>query len=183
MEDKIDFNLLNNKAIITPSSYNGYFDYYYTYTDEYNNEILIMGNKVDGFIRIDSPPKPIFHKTYREYYPSGYLSVKGIIVWGSYTRINTLVCYDEQGNQVFEIDENAKFGEFDYEKLLTFLHLNEHINLETGENRERLVIGYDETKKHWFASITNIFYMITEYILDGETGKVIDKKEYQGGRM
>lgn len=89
--------------------------------------------------------------------------------------------FDESGQLIKTVDEDEKFGKFGYNELLLFLHQQGHINLETGENRERTTFGYNIETGRWWARTIDSGYWVTRYIIDGETGEVISKEERQEG--
>ena len=89
--------------------------------------------------------------------------------------------YDENGELTQVIDEDKKFGKFGYNELLLFLDQQGHINLETGENRENTQFAYNVENKQWGVRTMNDRYWVTVYVIDGETGEIINKKESQGG--
>lgn len=184
MEDKLDLALLDKFAKKSPKEDEQGIYYEYDWTLSENDTITWwFGNTREGFIMWQTPPSPAFFKIYKEYYPNGYLKLKGKRMGGDYTLIGEWEYYNENGELVHTWNEDEKFDAFGYNELLLFLHQQKHINTETGENRERVDFGYDVEKKQWWVETTSSRYWITKYIIDGKTGEVIDKKEFQGGQM
>jgi len=184
MEDRIDFFLLEQNAIKKPMDAIGKDVFYkWFYMTNEGIEIKIYGSKIDGFVQLQTPPKPAFFYIYKEYYPNGYLKLKGKRMGGGATMVGEWEYYDENGHLTSKKNEDEKFGKFGYNELLLFLHQKEYINLETGDNREKVDFRYDVETKQWEIYIINDFHWITEYIIDGETGEILDMKEFQGGKM
>jgi hypothetical protein len=180
--DKLDFTLLeqNAKKSQQKDAKGIYFEYDWKFTEN-GIETRVCGNKREGFVMWQTSPKPAFFKILKTYYPNGYLKKKGKCMGGGYTMVGVWEYYDESGQLTSKVDEDEKFGKFDYNELLLFLHQKDHLNIETGENRENVSFNYDKNIKQWWVEATSSTFWITEYIIDGETGVIIDKKEYQGG--
>ena len=180
MNDKLDFNLLDKYAEKSPMDSSGKdFEYFWLFEDN-GSETTISGNKRQGFALWQTPPPPAFFKIYKEYYPNGYLKVKGKRMGGGATMIGEWEYYDETGKLTAVKNEDEKFGKFGYNELLLFLHQQGHIDIETGKNRGNENFVYSAENKRWGVSISGPELWITEYVLDGETGVIIHKKEYQG---
>ena len=178
--DKLDFELLEEKAQKHTVAGQNYFEYDWTFTEN-GTETRIFGNKRRGFTMWQTPPKPAFFQIYKQYYPNGYLKLKGKCMGNGITKVGEWEYYNEKGELTSKVDEDKKFGKFGYNELLLFLHQEKYIDIKTGENRERVSFGYDVEDKEWGVSITNPSHWITEYVINGETGTVIEKNEYQGG--
>ncbi len=182
IDKTIDFELLEKNAKISPmSGKEGYYEYDWEYTTKDGVYVRISGNKIDGFIVWHKPPLPYFYRNYSQYYGNGNLKFDGNVIGNKSLRIGKWEYFDETGNKTKETDEDLKYGNFDYNKLLSFLHSRKNINMETGENRDGLSVLYDEKNKIWNVSVTDKFYRMTTYEIDGETGKIISEKKYQGG--
>jgi hypothetical protein len=182
MHKTIDFQFLEEKAVKEPLLGQNMYEYSLKYEDENGSFYKIFGNKEDGFVEWETPPLPLFYKNYSEYYENGIMKLTGKVIGNGSVRIGVWEYFDENGNKTKEVNEDAKYGAFDYNKVLIFFHLKEFINLETGENREHLSLGYSEEEKRWIVSISNKLYIITEYQMDGETGDIISTRTYQGGQ-
>ena len=183
-KDTLNFELLDKYAnkLEIQDAMGVYFDYDWTFTEN-DTETRVFGNKRRGFAMWQTPPKPAFFQIAKQYYPNGYLQLKGKCMYDGVTKIGEWEYYNENGELISKVDEDKKFGRFGYNELLLFLHQQKHINIETGENRENVRFGYDVEKKQWGVVITDSSYWITEYTIDGKTGEVISKNEYQGGKM
>jgi hypothetical protein len=181
-EKTIDFEFLEKNAEKnTMPGHENYYEYYLKHELSDHSISIIDGNKIDGFDEWLTPPAPAFYQIFKEYYASGNIKKYGKIIGGGNVRIGIWEYYDEEKNKVKEVNEDGKFGKFGYNELLQFLHLNKYINLETAENRDRLILVYDEKDKLWGVNVTNKFYEITNLVIDGETGKIISEEKYQGG--
>lgn len=182
MKDNLDLFLLEQNAEKIPMDNSGkFFFYQWEFIADDDTEIQIKGNKINGFVELQIPPKPAFFKIYKEYYPNGDLKIKGKRMGTGATMVGEWEYYDENGQLAAQKNEDEKFGKFGHNELLLFLAQQGHINLETGENREKADFGYNSETKQWEVYVTSLLFWITEYIIDGETGEVISKKEYQGG--
>ena len=175
---KIDFNLLEEKAKKEEIRKGIFRKKYYEYTLEYEDVDSswhkISGNKVDGFVEWTTPKLPLFYKVYSEYYGNGILKLTGYCIGKNMEcKIDIWEHFDKNGNKKKEIDEDTKYGAYNCSYVMVFLHAMKHINIETGEGRESLVLAYDEKEKIWQVLITDKFDMITEYKMDGETGDII----------
>jgi len=178
--DKLDFELLEEKAQKHTVAGQNYFEYDWTFTEN-GTETRVYGNKKDGFVMTQIPPNPAFFTIYKTYYPNGFLKYKGNYFGHKTSMIGEWEYYDEHGKLTYVIDEDEKFGKFGYNEVLLFLHQQGNINIETGENREKFTLTYNVEKKQWGVDVMNVRYQGTRYLIDGETGEVIEKKEYQGG--
>jgi len=182
-KDKLDFVLLDKfaKKVEMKDDKGIYFAYDWTFIEN-GTETRIFGNKRRVFTMWQTPPKPAFFQIYKQYYPNGYLKLKGKCMGDGITKIGEWEYYNEKGELTSKVDEDKKFGKFGYNELLLFLHQEKYIDIKTGENRENVRFGYNVENKEWGVRITKSSHWITEYVIDGETGAVINKKEYQGGK-
>jgi hypothetical protein len=182
IEKTIDFEFLEKIAEKYPMpGHENYYQYYLKRELPDHAISIIDGNRIDGFDEWVTPPVPAFYQIFITYYANGNLKKYGKIIGGGGIRIGIWEYYDEKGNKVKEVNEDEKFGKFGYNELLQFLHLNKYINLETGENRDQLIIVFDEKDKKWGVNVTDIYYVTTYLVIDGETGKIKSEEKYQGG--
>ena len=183
MEDKLEFALLDklaNKTEIKDAK-GTYYDYEWTFSEN-GIETRLFGDTRNGFFMCQTPPKPAFFQIYKEYYPNGYLKLKGKRMGGGATMIGEWEYYDESGKLTSTVDEDKNFDKFGYNELLLFLHQEKHIDIETGDNREKVNFGYDVESKQWYVLVTGPLFWMTEYTIDGQTGEVLSKEEFQGGK-
>lgn len=181
-KENLDFEFLEKNSEKTPLPGINNYEYDLNIEQEDHSVLVIGGNFSTGFAEELIPPAPAFYKIQSEYYPNGQLKEKGKTIGErNCVRIGIWQFFDEKGNQIKEVNEDDKFGKFGYNELLAFLHLNKYINIETGENRNKLKLRYDVEKKQWFVYVQGKFYVITNFVIDGETGAVISKEETQGG--
>jgi hypothetical protein len=182
MDDRLNFELLDKFARKTQyrDEKGVYFDYYWFFTEN-GTDTQLFGDTRNGFTVWQTPPAPAFFVILKSYYPNGYLKKKGKCMGGKSTMVGEWEYYDETEQLTSKKNEDEKFGKFGYKELLLFLDQQGHINLETGKNRENTDFAYNVENKQWGVRTMNNRYWITEYVMDGETGEIIDKKEYQGG--
>ena len=122
--------------------------------------------------------KPVgkFYNIYNEYYLNGNLKVHGICLIDGFSingmRIKKWEYYDEQGNLIKEIDEDAKFGNvpFDYNRVFLWLDKKGYISIEKGEVYSDYSIDFYTKEKYWWI---DIYREYKTYLLDGKNGKII----------
>ncbi|WP_407497365.1 hypothetical protein [Elizabethkingia anophelis] len=179
MFEKFDFDL-------DASNYAGYEyadDSYYNYgANGYyklkNNGAFNPGNYKEGPGYYVIPPSPAFNSISYTYYKDGKIKVTGKIAgFNSGIKIGIWKFYDETG-KLTEVDEDKKFGLWDFNKVLAVLDKDGVINLKTGKNREfeKLQFFFDKDKKEWKVKVfkKNINVIVEEYweyLFDGNTGK------------
>ncbi|WP_407475507.1 hypothetical protein [Elizabethkingia anophelis] len=180
MFEKFDFNLdVNNYAGYEPAP-----ESYYTYGGNRFYKLKEGGafspyNGGYPYISyIVIPPLPGFYSIRYGYYQNGLLEKQGSIAgFNSGIKIGKWKFYDETG-KVTEVDEDKKFGLWDFNKVLAVLDKDGVINLKTGKNREfeKLQFFFDKDKKEWKVKVfkKNINVIVEEYweyLFDGNTGK------------
>lgn len=135
----------------------------FDFLDEKNNLIFIVKA---------TPPKPKFYTISQLYYANGDISCRGKRMSG--LAVGMWEVYDEQGNKTL-INEDEKFGKFTYNDVALFMHKKGHIDVNTGKNRERLLLSFDEAKNTWNVALrgTPDEDIVFTYVLDGEAGKII----------
>ena len=172
--NKLDFALLDRYSGRIRSGIDS-FSYRWQFTDENGAEIRFSGgrNRAGGSTVEIPPPPPAFYTIIRWFHPNGYLRSEGKEI--ARVRIGVWKHYDETGELIRTVDEDAKFGKFDYNEVLLFLHKQRYINLETGENRDRLTFGFCPENMLWAVIFTAHNLIETDYTIDGKTGEVIDK--------
>ncbi len=124
------------------------------------------------------PPIPYYFSYYYRYFENGNLQFSGKIGgFKSGIAIGKWKYYDETG-KVTEVDEDKKFGLWDFNQVLAVLDKDDVINLKTGKNREfeKLQFFFDKDKKEWKVKVfkKNISVLVEEYweyLFDGNTGK------------
>ena len=123
--------------------------------------------------------KPIdkFYNIYNEYYLNGNLKVHGIRLNDGVSlgglHIKTWEYYDEQGNLIRKVDEDARFGNvpFDYNRVILWLDKKGCINIKEGKTYTNFYsISFNSEKKYWQIDINDEYKI---YLLDGKTGKII----------
>ena len=177
--NKLDFSLLDRYARRIRST--GGYTYRWTFTDENGTRTTLSGNTRRGF-SVWQTPLFVFYQIFMEFHPNGYLSRKGKIMGNGGVRVGEWRHYDETGQLIKTVDEDAKFGKFGYNELLLLLHKRGHINIETGAGREGLDISFNSENKTW-GVITETNFWITIYDIDGQTGDILEMEEKQGGIM
>lgn len=95
-------------------------------------------------------------------------------------RIGKWIECDENGENCQIIDYDKNRGKFGYNDILKFLDRKKFINLKTGDRRDDLRMTYRYEQQTWFISMSDekmsVFW--TDYILDGNTGKILEEKKY-----
>ena len=175
MAERLDFELLEQNA--KKEVENGIISYYWKFVTEDGTEIEIDGSTEKGFNEKQFPPKPAFYYISKDYYPNGYLRSKGKRMGDGATMVGEWEFYNKKGELVGKINFDEHYDQFGYNELLQFLHQEGHINLETGENREKVSFGYEDKK--WWVSINIVRPWRTEYEIDGKTGEVLNKKTFR----
>ncbi|WP_407475506.1 hypothetical protein [Elizabethkingia anophelis] len=124
------------------------------------------------------PTAPAFYSVDYIYYENGDMRATGKSAgFSSGIKIGKWKLYDKIG-KVTEVDEDKKFGLWDFNKVLAVLDKDGVINLKTGKNREfeKLQFFFDKDKKEWKVKVfkKNISVFVEEYweyLFDGNTGK------------
>ncbi|WP_343745217.1 hypothetical protein [Chitinophaga sp.] len=133
------------------------------------------------------PPKPAFYSIYKAYYNTGDIKEKGKLLGlkNSLIKIGTWFYFDGTNTPPREVNEDKKFGKFDYNKLLNFLANKGDINLHIGKNRDKLEIEFYSTdsssQKLWKIYLVQTVHDLGDkierkgrlYFIDGNTGEVI----------
>ncbi|ATL42177.1 hypothetical protein CMU69_18710 [Elizabethkingia anophelis] len=179
MFEKFDFDLdANNYA-----GYEYADDSYYNYGANgfyklKNGAVFSPYNGKSSISCTFIPAAPAFYSIDYIYYEKGNMRAMGKIAgFSSGIKIGKWKLYDESG-KVTEVDEDKKFGLWDFDKVLAVLDKDGVINLKTGKNREfeKLQFFYDKDKKEWKIKVfkKNINVIVEEYweyLFDGNTGK------------
>jgi len=127
----------------------------------------------DGYVEYFIPPLPKLYRIYKEYYKNGKLKIFGYRLYPG-IRISKWYYYDEKGKETI-VDEDLKFGKFDYNKVVQMLAKMGYVNLQTGQGRERLQFGYDKEKKLWIIHVLqkeDNSEMGRLLHIDGNSGKI-----------
>ncbi|NLR63667.1 hypothetical protein HGH92_05040 [Chitinophaga varians] len=138
------------------------------------------------------PPKPDFYSIYKSYYKNnGHIKEKGKLlgIKNSLIKIGTWYYFDSTSTKPREVNEDKKFGKFDYNKLLTFLTNKGDINIHTGMNRDKLEIEFYSTdsslQKLWKVYLLQEVHDLGDkigmkgrlYFIDGNTGEMIKSEQ------
>ena len=134
------------------------------------------------------PPKPSFFKHYKEFYLSGFIKVRGfsfgnLTIGANGVKVGKWIYFDERGNVMKTVDEDAKFGRFDCKELLAFLDKESLIDVKTGKNRDKIKAFFEvleNGRKIWIVEVITDFLADAykkgwKYKLDGDSGKVLEK--------
>ena len=125
-----------------------------------------------GYAEIETPLVPAFYKIEKLYYQNGKIQEFGAAL--GFMKIGVWKYYDENGKETV-VDEDEKYGKPNYNDVLAFLDKKGYINLHTGENRERVSVGYDPKARMWGAVVFNFKGKNHIYDFDRK-GKVISYK-------
>lgn len=167
-----------------------------TYIFKDKGKIMLLGSELFSL-----PPKK-FYIIYKEFYDNGHIKQKGKYFGdynlGSYSiKIGKWQSFNEKGKIIEEIDEDRKFGKFDYSEVIKFLDKQKDVNIITGEGREELSIEFynsDKSDKKLWKVVVNIGkpYGVANlpedkgmryaqnaksYYLDGNTGEIVKGKQ------
>jgi len=126
--------------------------------NEENNNLIITnkdGTIIEQYVGLGENPEkgnnffeyttlglPKLYRIYKEYYLNGKLKKFGYYLYPM-LMISKWYYYDEKGNEAI-VDEDLKFGKFDYNKVVQMLAKMGYLNLQTGQGRERIRFGYDK---------------------------------------
>lgn len=164
-----------------------------TYTREDGTKVRMSATGNPSIIEKIAPPS--FVTRQRQYYSNGILRQLSFFMDGG-LKVGIWRTYDERGNLIKEVDEDAKFGKIKPQDILNFLDKEGYINVKTGEGRfdvndrevfkfrfrptqKSVVIGEPDKDPLWSIMLYPTFengYIQTEYIINGETGQVLEKK-------
>ena len=112
-------------------------------------------------------PANKFYQIYKSYYPNLNLERKGLVI-DDQLDIGIWEYYDEQGNLVKKVNEDEKFGKFDYNRLFLLLNRKGYIDIQKGNWKDVVGVGFDNEKKLWYIEVKN---------KDGHRKLVINEKE------
>jgi hypothetical protein len=173
---KIMYNLLNdlkqNKNIE-----NKKFDIYlfkknneqgsYRFTLDDGAEVLqIELPQIKYVERINFPDK--FYNIYKEYYPDGKIKLLEYRLYD--IKFGSSEHYDKQGNKTI-INEDEKFGKFDYNQLILFLNKKGYVDIQKGNWKNVFELEFDNDKKLWKVYING--EVLRQLVIDGNSGKII----------
>jgi len=160
-----------------------------------NGWTIVMYKMMDnGAYYNEYPPVPDFYAIHKYFYPNGNIKLRGKYM-AQHLSFGEWIYYDEQGNIIKKVDEDAKFGKYKIEDILKFIEKEGWIDLKTGEGREHAIIHEngecdiipsrfsvyyaDVEKPYWIITIDparyNEFHR-TIYHLDIDTGEVLFKE-------
>ena len=115
--------------------------------------ILADGSAFESFVGGDDiyylviPPKPSYHHYMYFYYPNGRLKEYGAFAGlDSDVKIGIWKQYDTIGDET-QVDEEAKFEKWSFNKVLEVLKKDGVINLRTGKHREANELDFDFGQK------------------------------------
>lgn len=150
----------------------------YDYTLKDGTAICVYWEEGFGAQIDETPPKPYFYRVMKRFNADGSLIEKGAYISNTFgCKIGKWLECDKNGHcKVVDYEDNR--GRFGYKQVLEFLEKKKQINLRTGQGRESIAISYSYENTCWTVG-TKVpgTYIRIEYILDGNTGKILDEKE------
>ena len=133
-------------------------------------------------------PKPSFLKILRTFYPSGFIKMKGysfgdLNEGANGVKVGNWYYFNEQGKLTETVNEDQKFGNVDYPKILAILEKDGLINIKTGKNREQVTAFFernDDGTSVWKLEVITEFHAddhakVWRYSVDGSTGKILER--------
>jgi hypothetical protein len=138
----------------------------YRFTLEDSTEILQMKGLQSGYVEWQSPSDK-FYKIYKTFHSNLNLKSKEYRFFG--IKIGISEHYDEQGNKTL-VNEDEKFGKFDYNHLILFLERKGYVNSETTKGKDDLDIDFIPSPKVWIIETKKDMKRIK---INGNTGSVI----------
>ena len=153
--------------------------------------ILADGSAFESFVGGDDiyylviPPKPSYHYYMYFYYPNGRLKEYGAFAGlRSTVKIGVWRQYDAIGDET-QVDEEAKFEKWSFNKVLEVLEKDGVINLRTGKHREANELDFDFCEKEKKCTVAVVKEVIDvfidvyyEYIFDCVAG-TYTREEYE----
>ena len=126
---------------------------FYEYTLNDDTYIELFGGFDRGFTEWRHPANK-FYQIYKSYYPNLNLKRKGLVI-DDYLDIGIWEYYDEQGNLVKKVNEDEKFGKFDYNQLFLFLNKKGYVDIQKGDWKDVVGVGFDRKEKLWYIEVKN----------------------------
>ena len=185
-QEKLDLETFYKTAQKTEYASGGVsYHFYEEYPDSRTVEILDYPG--GGFQKKEANvPKP-FHKTLSDYYPDGSLKQKGVL-FAEHTPLGVWIHYDEKGNRTEVNHDDVPARKVSSQDLLDLMQKEGIINLSAPpevikRDAKWFNAVYDKTGNTWYFRYQSSSYMITEYVIDAKDGKILSKKQFQGGIM
>ncbi|MCL1942975.1 MAG: hypothetical protein FWF54_05440 [Candidatus Azobacteroides sp.] len=116
--------------------------------------------------RINFPDK--FYNIYKEYYPDGKIKLLEYRLYD--IKFGSSEHYDKQGNKTL-INEDEKFGKFDYNQLILFLNKKNYVDIQKRNWKNVFELEFDNDKKLWEVYING--EVLRQLVIDGNSGKII----------
>ncbi|MCL2681951.1 MAG: hypothetical protein FWE63_00530 [Bacteroidales bacterium] len=182
VKERLDIERLEREAEKTVYDDGGIF-YYLEDKEEDGTNVIIQGDKIDGFTE-KRTSESSYYWNYKKYYPNGIIKEKGTFF--SSTSIELWHSFDEQGNLIKTEDKDKKFGKFGYKDVLSFLIENNYVEeVEKGACKSvfKITITFSVEDLIWRIIASDTYFMVNDYVLDGNTGEIKEHKVYQGGQM
>lgn len=131
----------------------------------------------------DIIPTEITFYSYRYYYyPFGKLyKIHQFTGFSNSVAIGKWFTFGENGKVIEEIDQNKKFLNVSYDKVLLFMQSKGYIDLKTGKNKDKVFFDFFEKSKVWKATYfigrnQNNHKEYIHYYIDAKTGDVLDTR-------
>jgi hypothetical protein len=141
----------------------------YEFTLEDGTEITQLEAIPSGYAEWQSYPNK-FYEIYKEYYSNAKIKLKEYRFFRIRIRISEH--YDENENKTL-VNEDEKFGKFDYNQLISLLDKKGYVNSKTAEGKENINVGFSSNKNVWEVEIQRENELPRKLIIDGNTGHII----------
>jgi hypothetical protein len=144
-----------------------------TYEYIHDNLIITQEDWENQYVEYIKPVGK-FYNILNTYYLNGNLKKHGIRLNEGF-KIKTWEYYDEQGNLIKEIDEDADFKDipYDYNKVFLWLDKNGYINIKKGEVITDYSLNFNTKTKRWTVDVKEKTGEWNSYVFDGKTGKIL----------
>ena len=185
MEEKLDIKKLERKGEKTVYV-DGKISYEWEYKEIDGTRVIIEGDEEDGYTE-NRIPKNSYYRIYKEYYPNGILEMKSKRFGNTLIGMNYY--FAKNGTLMKTIDEDKKFGKFGYRDLLNFLIEKDYVEKDTYKglfesyNGISVKVVFSEEDLTWRIRVKTPGYIINDYIIDGNTGEIMEHKVFRGGTM
>jgi hypothetical protein len=141
----------------------------YGFTTKEGTEILQMTGLKSGYVEWQSHSNK-FYRICKVFYSNSKIKSKEYRFYD--LKIGISEYYDEYGNKTL-VNEDEKFGKFDYNHLILLLEKKGYINSKTAEGKENIDVSFFPKKKVWEIEVQRENEPLRKLIIDANTGYII----------